>query len=163
MRKTLVTITSLLLASVAGCTPGDDHENVTFLYESEPNDGEDEADNLGESGVYAFSGACGMNESEDWFRAVTAGGIVEASLFISTKPPVECEECDEEFEEPSTPAIASLAVRAANLSILAEASEVTPTEPAEITGPAAQGGTIYVEVGCPGDRILYYSGLVVIP
>lgn len=162
MRKTRLLISVLLLASLSGCTPGDDHENVTFLQESEPNDGQDQADTLGEPGVYAFSGACGMNESEDWFRGTTAGGIVEASLHVSTEPPVACEEC-EEVEQPSTPAIASLAVRSANLSILAEAGEVTPSSPAEITGPAAQGGTIYVEIGCPGDRILYYSGLVVVP
>ncbi len=155
MRKTILAAAFL---SVSACTPGDDSDHVTFLREAEPNDGQGQAQLLGEPGLYSFRGACGSQETQDWYSANGSGGILEIELYVSTEPPVVPE--DWEPEDTTVPAIANLFVKSATLDVLAE-SDVTPEAPAALK-PATNDGTVYVQVGCPG-RTLYYTGVVRVP
>ena len=161
----LITLLTVFAAPFLGCTPGDDADHVMFAQEYEPNDTSVTASPLGPSGIYAFQGNC-VGETNDWFEAMAGEGIIEVSMHVTTSVPGGGEE--DLFAPALAPALpARLSVRSASQSILAEATEVTPQQPADITGPAAAPGQIFIEIGCPSlgtDGLpLYYFGSVVVP
>jgi len=141
--------------------PADDDEHVVFLQETEPNDTSGDAMSLGAAGAYSFQGVCRKDESQDWYVGTARSGEIDASLYVSLSPPRPPEGW--EPEESDVEPIATISLKTASLSDIVPSTPVSPDKPLVVSGQVASAGDVYVRIGCPTGRTLWYSAVVYIP